>query len=67
MRIYNSFEEIDFDVKRLNLERKIAWEKIKHSSNEVQESLSPYNWIQTILSSIKKFGILLLLKKIFNK
>ena len=67
MRIYNSFEEIDFDVKRLNLERKIAWEKIKHSSNEVQESFSPYNWIPTILSSIKKFGILLLLKKIFNK
>jgi hypothetical protein len=67
MRIYNSFEEIDFEVKKLNLERKIAWEEIKQSGNEMQESLSPYNWITPIISSIKKFGILFLLKKIFRK
>mgnify|MGYP000628012092 CR=1 FL=1 len=66
MKIYNSFEEIDFEVKRLNLERQIAWEEIKHSGNEMQESLSPYNWISPILNSIKKFGILFFLKKVFK-
>ena len=67
MRNYNSFEEIDFEIKKLNLERKIAWEEIKHSGNKVQEYLDPYNWIVPIISSIKKFGILFLLKRIFKK
>ena len=62
MKIYNSFEEIDFELKRLNLERKIAWEEIKHSGNTVQESLTPYNWIMPIIDTFKRFGILFLLK-----
>lgn len=67
MRIYNSFNEIDFELKRLNLERKIAWEEIKQSGNEVQESLSPYSWVKPTINAIKKFGILFLLKKIFKR
>ena len=67
MRIYNSFDEIDFELKKLNLERKIAWEEIKQSGNRVQENLTPNNWIMPILGGIKKFGIFFLLKKIVKK
>lgn len=67
MRTYNSFDEIDFELKRLNLERKIAWEEIKQSGNKVQENLTPCNWVMPILGGVKKFGIFFLLKKIFRR
>tara|TARA_R110002073_G_scaffold72537_1_gene177106 strand:- start:71034 stop:71240 length:207 start_codon:yes stop_codon:yes gene_type:complete len=67
MKTYNSFDEIDFELKRLNLERKIAWEEIKQSGNTVQEYLTPYSWITSVLGGFKKFGIFFLLKKIFRK
>ena len=65
MRTYNSFDEIDFELKKLNLERKIAWEEIKQSSHNFQEILTPYNWIIPIFRGLKKFGLLFILKKIF--
>ncbi|MDY7396627.1 DUF6327 family protein [Aureibaculum sp. 2210JD6-5] len=67
MRIYNSFDEIDYELKRLNLERKIAWEEIKQSGNEVQDSLTPSGIMSPILGGIKKFGIFFLLKKLFKR
>ena len=67
MRTYNSFDEIDFELKRLNLERKIAWEEIKQAGNKVQDNLTPNNWIMPIYNGFKKFGIYFLLKKLFKK
>ena len=67
MRTYNSFEEIEFELKKLHLERKIAWEEIKQSTNKVQESLSPYNWVTPILDSVKRIGLSYLLKILFKK
>lgn len=67
MRTYNSFDEIDFELKKLNLERKIAWEEIKQSGNKVQDDLASYNWVLPILGGVRKFGIYFLLKKIFKK
>jgi len=63
---YNSFEEIRQDLKRLSLQRKIAFEEIKGLRNEVQEDFSTDNWIQTALGAIKKFGILYIVRKIFK-
>ncbi|MBP8793453.1 MAG: hypothetical protein KBH29_09765 [Lutibacter sp.] len=67
MRIYNSFNEIDFELKRLNLERQIALEEVKRAGNKVQDDLNPYNWILPTLGIIKKFGVLFLIKKLFRK
>ena len=67
MKTYNSFDEIGIELKRLNLERKIAWEEIKQSGNKVQEDLTPYNWIMPIIGGVKKFGIFFLLKKLFRR
>jgi hypothetical protein len=62
--MYKNFEQIDYDLKRLNLERQIALEEIKGIKQEVKEDLSPYSWMTTILSSIKKYGMLYLIRKI---
>lgn len=62
--MYKNFDEIEFNLKRLKLERQIALEEIKGLKHDVQQDLSPYNWISTLLSAAKKFGFLYLMKKV---
>ncbi len=62
--MYKNFEQIDYDLTRLNLERQIALEEIKGLKQEVKEDLSPYSWITTVLSAVKKYGILYLIRKV---
>lgn len=62
--MYKNFEQIDYDLKRLNLERQIALEEIKGIKQEVKEDLSPYSWMTTIVSAIKKYGMLYLIRKV---
>lgn len=66
MKRYTNFEEINLDLKRLNLERQIALEEIKGLKQEVKEDLRPYNWLSTALSAIKKYGIFYLIRKILR-
>tara|TARA_R110000868_G_scaffold28497_1_gene106778 strand:- start:906 stop:1100 length:195 start_codon:yes stop_codon:yes gene_type:complete len=62
--MYKNFEEIDFNLKRLKLEREIALEELKGLKQDVQEDLSPYNWVSTAFSAAKKFGMLYLMRKV---
>lgn len=64
--MYQNFDEIEFDLQRLDLERQIAMEKLKGLKQEVKEDLSPYNWLSTAISLVKKYGILYLVKKILK-
>ncbi|KAA2219851.1 MULTISPECIES: hypothetical protein [Maribacter] len=64
--MYNNFDEIEFDLQRLNLERQIAMEELKGLKQEVKEDLSPYNWLSTAISLVKKYGVLYLVKKILK-
>ena len=48
MKVYQSFEEIDQELKRLNLERKITLEELKLTHNQIKEDLTPLNWVETI-------------------
>lgn len=66
MKNYNSLDDINKDLKRLSLERDIAWEEMKGLRYQVQEDLRPYNWANTILSAVKKYGLLFLVKKILK-
>ncbi len=36
MKVYNSFEQIDQDLKKLNLERQIAVEELKMTQNQIK-------------------------------
>lgn len=68
MKTYTSFEEISADLKRLHLEKQIALEELKSIKYEVQEDLQPYNWIGTMLSAVRKYGIFYMIRKlIFRK
>ncbi|WP_339835775.1 hypothetical protein [uncultured Maribacter sp.] len=62
--MYKNFDEIEFNLKRLKLERQIALEELKGLKQDVQEDLSPYNWVSTAFSAAKKFGMLYLMRKI---
>lgn len=59
-------DEIKYDLKRLSLERQIALEEIKGLKADIKEDLSPYNWLGTLLSAVKKYGILFLVRKLFR-
>lgn len=67
MKQYNNLKEINHDLKRLNLERQIAWEEMKGLKEDFKESVQPYNWFGPILSSAKKYGILYLIGLLFKK
>ncbi|MGB3150400.1 MAG: hypothetical protein WBB27_07020 [Maribacter sp.] len=64
--MYKNLEQVAFDLKKLDLERKIALEEIKGLKDDVKEDLSPYNWLSTVFAAVKKFGILYLMKKIIR-
>lgn len=63
---YSSFEEIELDLKLLDLERKISLEELKSLKYDFQEELRPYHWLKTGLKLVGNFGGILLLKKIFT-
>lgn len=66
MKTYETFDEIDRDLKLLRLERDIAFEELKMVKHNFSNSLKPVNWITTILKAISKYGVLLMIKKMFK-
>ncbi|WP_159023859.1 hypothetical protein [Formosa sp. L2A11] len=63
---FTNFDEIRQELKRLDLERQIAWEEMKGLKGDVQEDLKPLNWLHTALNYTGKIGSLMFLKKIFK-
>lgn len=65
MKQYTTFEDIEYDLKVLNLERQIAFEELKGVKGDLQEDFKPSHWLQTLLNIGVKIGSYKLLKKIF--
>ncbi|EGV44247.1 hypothetical protein BZARG_720 [Bizionia argentinensis JUB59] len=63
MRHYQSFNDIETDLQRLNLERKIALEEMKLLKTEFKENLRPANWVNTLLSMAGKYGLYRIVKR----
>ena len=66
MKHYQSFEDIENDLKRLKLERQIALEELKLLKNEYKEDLKPVNWLSPSLKIAGKYGLFFLIKRIFR-
>ncbi len=64
MRVYNSFEEIDRDLRYLKLQQQVHQETMKLQVNEVKESLSAVSILSNIVGSIAKKAVVL---KVVNK
>jgi len=67
MKVYQSFEEIDEDLKRHNLKRQIAIEELKLTKNQLGEDLALLNWLDTFFKLFYKYGLLILIKRLFRK
>lgn len=63
---FNSLEDIKLELLTLDLQRKIQMEELKLTKNQFKEDLKPMNWIGTILKGVKKYGVILLLKKLIR-
>jgi hypothetical protein len=66
MKAYQSFEEIDRDLKRLSLEKQIALEELKMVKNDFEESLRPISILSDAFKFFSKYGALIFIKKIFK-
>lgn len=66
MKTYNSFEDIEFELKRLKLERQIGLEELKGLKGDLADNLKPAQWIGTATKFAWKYGLFLLVKKIFK-
>jgi hypothetical protein len=63
MKIYTDIQNVERDLKILDLERKIAWEEIKAVKEEYKEDFKPLNWVQSGLKMAGKLGAMMLLKR----
>lgn len=59
MRVYNSFDEINRDLRYLQLQKQIDQETMKLNMNEVKESFSAVSILTSIVSSIAKKAVIL--------
>ncbi|HXJ99806.1 MAG TPA: hypothetical protein VNJ50_13215 [Gelidibacter sp.] len=67
MKTYKSFDEIDYELNRLKLERRIAWEEMKGLKNDFQQDMRPINWVNSGLKAVGKYGALVLLKRLIRR
>lgn len=66
MRVYNSYSEVEKDLKMLDLKRKIAYQELVSVKNDFEEMTKPITWLQSILRLSSKYGVLLLFKRLFK-
>lgn len=66
MKTYNNLQEVERELKILNLERQIAWEEIKYVKEEYKNDFKPFNWIQSGLALAGKLGAMVLLKRMIK-
>lgn len=67
MRNYQSFEEIEYELQRLQLERQIGIEKLKIKKSEFADNFKPLNWVTSIAKFAGKYGVFMVVKNIFKK
>ncbi|WP_299714501.1 hypothetical protein [uncultured Tenacibaculum sp.] len=61
---YRNQKEIAKELKKLKLQRKIAFEEIKLIKHEFKEDVSINNWITTAIKTITRIGVFNLVRKI---
>jgi len=67
MKTYKSFDEIDYELDKLSLERQIAWEEIKGLKHDFTEQMKPLNWVSTGIKYAGQYGFLVLLKRLIRR
>ena len=60
MKQYRTQEDIKRDLRRLQLEKQIAWEELKVVKSDFKETLQPYTWLQTGFKMASKVGVMMI-------
>lgn len=63
MKHYQSFNDIEQDLKRLKLERDIALEEMKLSKNKFKDNLNQKSWLNLVVDVAGKYGFYVLVKR----
>lgn len=66
MNSYSSFNEIEKSLKKLRLEKEIAKEELKIVGYQFDAFLKPVYWLHTALKFARKYGVFLIIKKVFK-
>ena len=61
---YRNQKEIAKELKKLKLQRRIAFEEMKLIKHEFKEDISINNWITTAVKTITRIGVFNLVRKI---
>ena len=64
---YNSFEEIDAQLKILELQRQIDKEYVKLECNTIKELIIPKNLLRSLENTFQGMVISILLGKVFKR
>ena len=64
---YTNFDQIETDLKRLDLQKQVAWEELKLLKTEFKEGFRPLHWVESTVKIAGKYGVFLLLKKFISK
>ncbi|MEM1001585.1 MAG: DUF6327 family protein [Bacteroidota bacterium] len=67
MKVYESFEEIDLELKKLSLERQIAIEELKLTQNQIKDDLAPLNWLNSLMKMAVKQGFSILIVRLIRR
>jgi len=66
MKQYKSYNDIERDLKRLELERQIAWETMALQKNKISDELKPTQWIITAYRMAQRYGVFMLVRRFFK-
>lgn len=64
---YTSFEDIDWDLKILKLQRQIDEEQVKLAVQKTKEELYPTNILTGMAPLLQKLALTIVAKKLMNK
>lgn len=63
---YTNFKEVEFDLKRLNLERQIAFEELKELRYDLKDDLRPPDWVEPAAKVAGGYALFALIRQLFK-
>lgn len=66
MKKYQSFKQIEEDLRRLSLQRQITIEELKYDKHLFEESLKPLSLLTGVLKFVGKYGVMVLIRRMFR-
>ena len=67
VRHYTNFKDVEYDLKRLNLQRKIAFEELKGIKYELKEDLTPPDWVEPAAKVAGGYALFSIIKHLLKQ